>query len=74
MKEIEPSIALHIATRAVLMCLTAITIGTATMIRQRQIENDLMVVGDPTSNPKRKTWAARCKEAKAKIASMFMIS
>jgi hypothetical protein len=72
--EVEPNIVIHILARYVLMCVTAITIGTATIIQQRQIEYDLMPVGDPTSNPKRKTWAARCKEAKAMIASMFAIS
>ena len=58
----------------VTLCVTAITISAATNLKQRKIENDLLTVGDPTSSQKRKTWATRCKEAKAMIASMFTIS
>ena len=56
------------------LCVTAITISAATNLKQQQLENDLLTVGDPTSSQKRKTWATRCKEAKAMIANMFTIS
>ena len=54
------------------MCTGAIVISAMATLQDQ--EQDILEFGDPKHDRKRKTWADRCREARALVASMFQVN
>ena len=71
-RAIDESLMLHYVFTYAYMCTGAIVISTMATLQNQ--EQDILEFGDPKHDSRRKTWAERCREARAAIDKMFQVN